>query len=241
VRQFSVDGLDLRRTALVRASATATVPADCETVMRLALETADQAAAVDAFDVVQQLASLAESAANKTRQMKVVASIQVRLGDLRGLVAEFAQVKAAFTRLDRTPDDAAAHLAIGRFYALHKGQWALGLSHLAQGGDAELAELAQRELARPADGLAQTAVGDGWWDYAQKSSGLTHSVASAHAAEWYKTARQTIQGITLARIQSRIDQAAGDSPKAAARGGGHVVCEQCVCVYALALCAARGI
>jgi len=129
---YSVNGLDLRRAALVRAGAAATAPADCQTVMRLALETADQAAAVDAFDVVPQLVNLAEGAANKSRQLRVVASIQVRLADLRGLVAEFAQVKAAFARLEAEPADAEAHLTIGRFYALHKGQWALGLAHLAQ-------------------------------------------------------------------------------------------------------------
>ena len=217
VRQFSVDGLDLRRAALVRAGAAATAPADCETAMRLALETADQAAAVDAFDVVQQLATLAESAANKTRQLKVVASIQVRLADLRGLVAEFAQVKGALAQLEREPGDAAAHLTVGRFYALHKGQWALGLAHLAAGSDAELAELAQRELALPTDGFLQTAVGDGWWDYAEKSSGLTRAAVSAHAAEWYKRAQATITGITLARIQARIEQGtAADAPKTVA-------------------------
>ena len=204
-RRFRVDALDLRRAALLRAGAAATTPADCQTVMRLALETADQAAAADAFDAVTQLVNLAEGSANKTKQVKVVASIQVRLADLRGLIAEYAQVKTALARLERDPADGDAHLTIGRFYALHKGQWARGLSHLAQSSDAELAELARHELARPEDGLLQTTVGDGWWDYADKSAGLTQTIVRAHATEWYKKAQETIKGITLARIQSRID------------------------------------
>ncbi len=223
VRQYRVDALDLRRAALTRAGTAATAEAECQAVMRLALDTADLAAAADTFDAVLHLANLAESAANKTRQLKVVASIQTRVADLRGLAAEYTQVKAARAQLERFPADAPAHLTIGRFYALHKGQWALGLSHLAQGSDPELAALAARELAQPADGLQQILVGDGWWDYAEKSTGLTRAMAGAHATEWYKTAQQTITGITLARIQSRIDQGTARQTAGAATAAANTV------------------
>jgi hypothetical protein len=203
-KTFAVQGLELRRTVLMKAHTGASTAAESEAVMRLALETADQAVVVDAFDAVEQMSNLAEAAANKTRQVRVVASIQVRLGMLRELTAEFAQVKQAYARLAKNDADAEAHLVIGKFYALHKGQWAVGLPHLAAGSDAELSALAAKELAKPADGLAQAALGDAWWEYAEKSSGLTRSVVNAHATEWYRTAQATIQGITLARIQSRI-------------------------------------
>jgi hypothetical protein len=222
-RRFRVDALNLRRIALLRAGAAAATPADCLTVMRLALDVADQAVAADAFDSVTQLVPLAEASANKTRQVKVVASIQVRLADLRGLIAEYAQVKAALATLERDPADGAAHLTIGRFYALHKGQWAQGLSHLAQGSDAELAELARRELTRPEDGLLQIAVADAWWDYTEKSSGRTRTILTAHAVAWYKHAQDAIKSVTLTRIQSRIEQGnARQSPAGAAVAAGTV-------------------
>jgi hypothetical protein len=211
-RHFSVNALDLRRTALLRAGASATTPAEHESVMHLALDTAGQAAVADAFDTVTQLVNLAEGAANKLRQVKIVASIQVRLADLRSLIAEYDQVKTAQSRLERDPADSEAHLTIGRFYALHKGQWTQGLTHLAQGHDPELAGLARRELAEPDDGLRQAALGDNWWDYAEKSTGLTRTVVRAHATEWYRKARTTIQGITLTRIQSRIEQGTAKPP-----------------------------
>ncbi len=203
-KTFAVEPLELRRSALARAHVTATTPAESEAVMSLALETADQAAAVDAFDLVEQMTNLAEGAANKTKQVRIVSSIQVRLAELRELIGEFAQVKAAFVRLGKNDADADAHLVIGKFYALHKGQWALGLPHLAAGSDTELSALAAKELAHPADGLSQAALGDVWWDFAEKSSGRTRTIVTVHATEWYKVAQKTIEGITLARIQSRI-------------------------------------
>jgi hypothetical protein len=232
-RHYAVQVVDLRRAALIRAGTVATAAGDCETIMRLALETADTAAASDAFDAVTQMANLAEGEANKTRQLKVIAGIQVKLADLRALAAEFGAVTAALTRLEKEPENAAAHLTVGRFYALHKGQWEKGLGHLAAGDDPELAALARRELALPEEGLGQAAVADGWWDYAEKSSGLARTVVREHATQWYQRAQETIKGITLARIQSRIEQgtpkaaapapAAGTSAVGGASGGSGVV------------------
>ncbi|HVT82851.1 MAG TPA: hypothetical protein VHM90_19590 [Phycisphaerae bacterium] len=200
---FTVEPLELRRAALMKAHPAAS-GGDAEAVMRLALETADQAAIVDAFDIVEQMTKLAESAANKTQQVRIVAAIQGRLAALRELTAEFAQVKAAFARLAKNQGDPDAHLVIGSFYALHKGQWALGLPHLAGGSDAGLKSAAEKELAHPTDGLAQAALADAWWEYGEKCTGSTQTVVKAHAAEWYKTARVAIQGVTLARIDARI-------------------------------------
>jgi hypothetical protein len=211
-RHYPVNVVDLRRAALVRAGAAATAAGDCETIMRLALETADAAAASDAFDAVTQMVNLAEGEANKTRQLKIIAGIQVKLADLRALAAEFGAVTAALARLEKEPENAAAHLTVGRFYALHKGQWEKGLGHLAAGDDPELAALARRELALPEEGLGQAAVADGWWDLAEKSSGLTRTVVREHATQWYQRAQETIKGITLTRIQSRIEQGTPKAP-----------------------------
>jgi hypothetical protein len=213
----TADPVDLRRQALARAL-TAATPQGAETVVRLALDTADVAAAADAFDAVRQLADLAEAAANKTGQVRVVSSIQLRLTGLRELSAEYAQVRAALARLDKHPDDPAAHRTVGRFYALSKGQWGLGLPHLARSDDADLRALATQDLAKPADGFAQAQLGDAWWAYAEKAAGPARAHAAAHAAEWYKAAEATIKGITLARIQARLQAGLADAgPSAATR------------------------
>ena len=145
-RLYAVDGVELKRGLLVKAHAAAvTALGAVKGVMRMAAwRRREEAVAVDAFDAVGQLAALAEAAANKTRQVKVVAGIQSKLAELRGLVEEFGRVKKAFGKLEREPADAEAHLVIGRFYAISKGQWELGLVHLAAGSDTELSVLTAR-------------------------------------------------------------------------------------------------
>jgi hypothetical protein len=201
---YKVDAVELARGALLRANAATTTPAAAETVVRLSLETADAAALADSFDVVQQMVNIAEAAANKTRKVTVVSGIQTHLADLRALASEFSQVRLAFDILAKLPDDTAAHTVIGKFYALHKGQWEKGLPHLAHGGDPELRALAAKELAAPVDGLDQTALGDAWWDVAEKSNGLTRMHAHEHAVMWYQKAQRSLSGITKTRIETRL-------------------------------------
>jgi hypothetical protein len=111
-------------------------------------------------------------------------------------------------------------LVIGRFYALDKGQWELGLVHLAAGSDDLLRQLATKELARPADGFAQVALGDAWWDYAEKFTGGTaqrsKAIVQEHARQWYAAAQKSIQGITLARIASRLESRNAQAGKTSA-------------------------
>jgi hypothetical protein len=203
-RLYKVDAIELSRGALLRANAAVTTPEGAEAVVRLSLETADAAVLADSFDVVQQMVNIAEAAANKTRKVTVVSGIQTHLAELRAIAAEYSQVRLAFDMLARNPDDATAQTVIGKFYALHKGQWETGLPHLARCGDPELRSLAVKELAAPVDGIDQTAMGDAWWEYAEKSNGLARVYAHKHAVMWYKKSQQSLSGITKTRIEARL-------------------------------------
>jgi hypothetical protein len=219
-----IDGLALQREALQKSLLAPPSPADAEVIARLALDTAAIEAARDEFEAVQQLAAIAESAAGKSRQVRVAGAVGPRVEALRGLAAEYAEVQAAQTRIARLksddPEVREAHWVIGRFYALHKGQWEVGLRHLALSGDPVLRKLALMELDRPTADAEQLALADGWWDFGKSATGITRDYATAHAIEWYKSVQHNIQGITLTRIESRIS-ASGSAPPAtspAARG-----------------------
>ncbi len=143
-RFYQVDAIDLQKQALFRSNYTATTTEASEVISRLALDTADKAALADAFDTVSQLTNLAEGAADKTRRVSFVASIQVRLAELRGLIRDYPKVQKSLAALQRNPENAEAHLAVGSFYALRKGQWSIGLPHLAACGDETLRALRGR-------------------------------------------------------------------------------------------------
>jgi hypothetical protein len=204
---YEVNGIALKTHALLAAEGAATAD-NAGKVAEAALRTAEEAAAADDFAAVGQLASLAEAAANKTKRVALVATVQPRVADLRALGQEYERAKRALELLKSSPEDEAAHLTVGIFYGLHKGQWDIGLPHLARCGDAELSVLAQRELAGPADGLRQVEIGDAWWSLADKYPGAARPVLQRHAQEWYRRARASIAGLTLTRIDARLGGAA---------------------------------
>ncbi len=212
-RLYQADPVDLKKKTLFRANATTSTAAGSEKLAHDALDTADEAALLDDFASVQQLVTLADSAANKTHNLPFVTSIQQRLLDLRSLIADNPKVQQALQKLETSTDDPEAHLLVGRFYALRKGQWTIGLPHLAAGSDATLRTLATEDLAHPSDGLQQAQLGDGWWDYAQTlapANGAARLHTEAHACEWYRLARPNLAGLTLTRIQARMQGTATD-------------------------------
>jgi hypothetical protein len=203
-RCYQVDGLELKKQALFRCNFLVTAPGPSETVSRLALDTADEAAQADAFATVEQLVNLAEGAAEKTHKVSVVTGIQTRLADLRGLIRDFPKIEKAKELLADDPNNADAHLLVGTFYALRKGQWSIGLPHLAASSDAALRALAQRDLAAPSDQLQQAVLGDDWWNYGEAASGAIRLNVQRHACDWYRQAQSGLAGLTLTRIQTRL-------------------------------------
>jgi hypothetical protein len=203
-RLYLVDGMSLKKAALFRSNNSDATPQASEAVARFALETADKAALADDFNSVQQLVNLADTAGNRTRKVAFVASMQVHLGELRGLVADYPKIQKTLEHLKSAPNDADAQLLVGRFYALRKGQWAIGLPHLAAGSDEKLRTLAKQDLANPTDGLQQAVLGDAWWDYAQTTTGGVRTHIQDRAGEWYRLAKPNLAGLTLTRIESRI-------------------------------------
>jgi hypothetical protein len=229
--------LEHRKQLLLKTNAALNaggIPVDFEALSRLALQSAGLAAVNDDFALVSELSNLAEGAANKTLQVKTVSAIQPELARLRTLAADYEKLKPALARLAANPDatdDAAQndHLALGKFYALELADWARGLQHLAKSSDLKLNTLAFKELAltssavdtsEPADRLVLS-LADEWWDLAQSFTGIQRQNATLHAQALYKQAQSMVQGITLARIQSRLSAQPDDSanPSAVASMG----------------------
>jgi hypothetical protein len=225
-RFYKVDGIELKKQALFRSNYLITAPGPSETVSALALDTADEAAQADAYASVEQLANLAEGAAEKTHKIAFVTGIQQRLADLRGLVRDFPTIQKARDLLADDPTNADAHLLVGTFYALRKGQWTVGLPHLAASDDAALHTLAQRDLAAPTDQLQEALLGDAWWDYGENASGAIRTNTQRHACDWYRLAQPGLAGLTLTRIQTRLHAyplSTTQSSRAEALAAGNVI------------------
>ena len=77
-------------------------------------------------------------------------------------------IRKATDKLKNNPDDADAHLAVGKHLVFNRGDWPQGLAHLAKGSDEPLKRVAQQDLASPEDADKQADLGDAWEALAQE-------------------------------------------------------------------------
>jgi len=106
----------------------------------------DEAMAADHFVVAKRLADLGISGARKARNLELARQFTDRAREIEKLRKDYEPVAAALELLETNPLDPAANSTVGQWQCFHKGDWERGLPMLALGDDAQLAELAKREL-----------------------------------------------------------------------------------------------
>jgi DNA-binding beta-propeller fold protein YncE len=141
------------------------------------------AAALDREDYAGAvaLAKLLAAAAKKSEDPDALA-------EARELLARLEALKAAVDALKTKPDDAAANEVLGRYWALARGRWDMGLKYLARGSNQELAAAAKKDLANPKTAKERTAVGDAWYKLAREHKGTEHRQLVDRAWEWFTSA-----------------------------------------------------
>jgi WD40 repeat protein len=131
------------------------------------------------------------------------------LFDARKLLTRAEQLKTAVDALKTKPDDAAANEALGRYWALDRGRWSVGLKYLAKGSNKELAAAATKDLADPKTAKDRTAVADAWYKLARNTKGADQRRLIGRAWEWYIAALAVGDDATLA---DRIKEIEKDYP-----------------------------
>jgi hypothetical protein len=125
-----------------------------------------------------------------------------------GVVANF-ETKKFVTNLKvllDKPDDPTANLSVGYHYCLVRGNWDAGLPNLLKGSDPVLKALAEKEIAKPEESAGQAALGDEWWDFAQKQSVKeVKQSALERAKHWYEPALAGLAGLAKSKVEKRID------------------------------------
>lgn len=211
---FDEDVLPMKLRWAMRATAVAATHAQHEAAVHAALALMDAAGVADRFDVGKQAADLADTAALKSKKVALASLVATRVAAHRALRAEYAAVVAAEETLRAHPEDPAANLVVGRYYCLSKGQFERGLPHLARSADPALRGLARQAAGDPTPS-EMLAIADGWWDLAARVEEPARTHASAHARLWYGRAREGLTGLTLKRIDARLNAPVIDEKPAA--------------------------
>ncbi|MCI0465087.1 MAG: WD40 repeat domain-containing protein [Gemmataceae bacterium] len=206
-KEFALDGLAMKIDTLAGMGGKSTSTDTHKAVAEAALTLIDEAVVADAREAVVRLLTLAEERAALARSLPLVARVQKRTTELQALRKQLEALKPALDKLRVAPKDPDANLAVGRYHALGRGDWARGLPLLALGADAALREAARLDLANPAQAQERASAGDAWWVLAEKSEGQTRDRLKARAFHWYRQAVAGLEGESKARVEKRLAEA----------------------------------
>lgn len=230
-RAFKVATLGRKRDALVTLGSNLPPPAHKQ-IAELALALVDQALEADDYATARELVKIGGASGRKAKDASTAKVANVRTPEVEKLAKQFAVVKDALATLEKQPADPAANLQAGTYFCFSKGDWARGLPMLAQGGDASLESLAKKDLAQPTEPSEQIAVGDAWWTAAEKGDASAKARLQSHAASWYQKAIPKLAGLSKAKAEKRVAEAAE-----LAKAGG--LAPTVVSIYAKALNAVK--
>jgi S1-C subfamily serine protease len=205
VQGFEVAPAPLKAEAFEKASPQVKAKEPSQALAEAALAALGEALAADDFDAADRLAKVGDSAARNAQAADVIAALAARAKEIDSLRKEYQQVKAAQAILAKAPKDPVANLTVGRYYCLLKGAWEKGLPHLAQGGDATLKALAEKDAAAPATAVAQVEVADAWHGLAAKQESVTAKAQlQLRAMHWYEQALPGLTGLTKVHAEERL-------------------------------------
>lgn len=170
------------------------------------LTAVNEAIQADDFDTAERLLKVADASARKSKNLALVSTVSARGKDVTRLRSEFARVKEALAALDKKPNDAEANSVAGKYFCFVKGNWDKGLVMLAQGKDAKLKQLAEKDSATPEKPAEQMELAEAWYDLATSPDTDSSSKIQLQlrALNWYEQAVGGLTGLTKTKAEKRI-------------------------------------
>lgn len=165
---------------------------------------ATRSAARDAPETALELNAIALESARRTGSPELLKRLVLSEKELQANLHEFAQTKPYRAKLEESPDDPEANLALGKYHCFFRRDWRSGLALLAKGGDAGLKAAATRDLQNPASSTDQAKLADLWWALSEGEEGRGQEALRSRAAHWYHQALPELSGLARARAEKRL-------------------------------------
>lgn len=207
---YEIKPLEAKQKMLAKFAGIATDETRIKALVETSEKVIRQALDASRYEVALDLADAAHKTCLKTQGQKFRKRAYDQRNEIQRLAKEWQTIEKALETLKDKPEDAAANLAVGRWYCLGKGQWDKGLPLLAKGSDENFRRLARQETASaPADSAEQLKLADGWWDAAQQVDGKARDLALLHAGTWYKRAEPGLTSVVVqAKVTKRLEEIA---------------------------------
>ena len=202
---FAVDVLSVKEKVLTQFAASGSEPARVQSFLENVDGVVDSALTEDRYALALELLNTAQRLCQKPQGRSHRKRIHDRRAQVQELLEQWEEAQEAQVTLKTNSADAAAHLALGRWYCLVKGSWPQGLFHLAKGSDPVLKALAEEELSvPPKDPEGQVKLADAWWEQSQRARGESRKGLLRRAGYWYGQALPGLTGLTKTRVEKRL-------------------------------------
>jgi S1-C subfamily serine protease len=206
---FEIGMAELTATVVEKATPKVRARDAGKSLAEEALGRVSEALAADDFDTADRLVKGGSIVAAKAQANSVMSAFTVRGKEVDRLRKEFGQFLAAQTVLENDAKNAAANLTVGRHLCFVKGDWDKGLPLLAQGSDAELKALAEKDKAGPEAPAAQFELANAWYELAQgQETEIAKGRLQARALLWYQQALPGLVGINKSLAEKRLAESA---------------------------------
>ncbi|HEV3026753.1 MAG TPA: hypothetical protein VG457_04230, partial [Planctomycetota bacterium] len=214
---FDIDSLALKNTSLAAAGKNGRSPDDFAALTRATLALVDEFVATDQYEIADKAAATALLYARKTNDVPLGLKATNRAREVAESKVRFQGMKGALSTLAKNPDDPAANNDMGQLLCFVKGNWELGIRFLVKGSDPALKALAEKELAMSLEAADQAALGDGWWELAEKEkSPLRKSQMQIHARSLYEAALPSLGALQRIKVGKRLESTDSSSTPAGA-------------------------
>ena len=198
---YEVDRMPLRAAVVRRAAKAAAERDGTSGIADAVVDVVDEAVLEDEYDLAIELLGLAKSLQEKTAASPRPEELQERIEFLE---AE-QQLAEHLATLPFTPDDAAAHLRVGRTALVRGRPWNECINVLAKGGQHPLAEAARIDRSAPEDPAEQLELAERWYALGESESAELRPYLRQRAGKWYAEALPHLSGFSKDKAEARLE------------------------------------
>lgn len=177
-----------------------------QALTRSAFRMVEAALKADDMDTATALNKIAEAAARKIKDAALIAQATANAREIALHRQEYDKIQSVMRAVEKNPNDAAANLALGKYYCFLNGNWTKGLPLLAKGSDDKLKALADKDLKNPRDTADQVVVGDGWYDLIKAPENASKIHLQIRAYTWYEKALPKVSGLSKSKVEKRVQE-----------------------------------
>jgi serine/threonine protein kinase len=207
---FAIESQEVANKALTEIVESAKSPADRRAMVVKVSLAMDEQVAGEQYNFAEQLLNVGLALLTKQRDVAMLKEFKLRETEMKEWLKLWSKAQEARLTLVEKPDDADAHVALGRYLCLVRSDWKKGGEHLAKGNDEALKSAALKETAGPKLPEEHAEAGEAWWAVGEKERDKTsvfpRIVWQEHATDYFRNALPKLPTAAKGKLQPRLTQ-----------------------------------